>query len=56
MAKKPPADVRAYLARIGSKGGKLAAAKMTPEQRSARAKAAVTAREAKRRDRDASKA
>lgn len=40
--------LRNYLAKIGSKGGKVAARNMTPKQRSARAKKAVTAREAKR--------
>jgi hypothetical protein len=35
-------------AKKGSKGGKAAAAKLTPEQRKARAKKAVAAREAKR--------
>lgn len=36
---------------IGRRGGKAAAAKMTPEQRVARAKKAVTAREARRKAR-----
>ncbi len=46
MAKPDP--VREYLRKIGSKGGKQAAANMTAEERSARAKTAVDARDAKR--------
>ncbi len=48
MAKKLPPEIAEYFRREGKKGGKAAASKMTPEQRSARAKKAVTAREAKR--------
>jgi hypothetical protein len=54
MAKKRlPKEVREYLAALGSRGGKIggktAAANMTPEQRSERARKAVQAREAKRK-------
>jgi len=42
MAKQD--DVSKYLAKIGSKGGKAAALKMTKEQRSERARKAVEAR------------
>ena len=46
-------EIRDYLSRIGkkgaSKGGKAAAARMTPEERSERARKAVAAREAKRK-------
>jgi len=56
MRKKIPADVLEWFRKQGakggaiggSKGGKMAAANMTPEQRIARAKKAVAAREAKR--------
>lgn len=40
--------VKQYLSKIGSKGGKASAKNLTKEQRSARAKKAVDAREAKR--------
>jgi hypothetical protein len=43
-----PSKLRESLRIIGSRGGKAAAAKLTPAQRSARAKHAVTAREVKR--------
>ena len=55
LMKKPrsPAAIKAFFKEQGRKAGKLSAAarmlKMTPEQRSAVAKKAVTAREAKRR-------
>jgi hypothetical protein len=53
MAKKKlPAEVLEYFREEGAKGGKLGgparAAKLTPERRSAIAKSAVAAREAKR--------
>ncbi len=41
--------IRKAFQETGRQGGKTAAANMTPEQRSARAKKAVTAREAKRK-------
>jgi hypothetical protein len=45
---KIPAEFRAYLAKIGSKGGKIGGAKraanMTPEERSESARKAVQAR------------
>jgi hypothetical protein len=44
MATKVPAAMRKYLAEIGRKGGKQAGKTLTAEQRSARAKAAATAR------------
>jgi hypothetical protein len=47
MAKRDP--VREYLSKIGSKGGKRSLETMTAEERSARAKKAVDAREAKRK-------
>jgi len=55
--KKLPRDVLEYFRGQGKRGGKIggsaggkkAAASMTPEQRSARARKAVAAREAKRR-------
>jgi hypothetical protein len=49
---KLPPEVLEYFKKQGSKGGKLGGSKawenLTPEQRSARAKHAVAAREAKR--------
>lgn len=42
-------EISEYLSQIGSKGGKAAAEKMTADERAARAKKAVTAREAKRK-------
>ena len=39
---------REFFQKTGRKGGKAAAAKLTPEERSARAKHAVTVRETKR--------
>jgi hypothetical protein len=55
--KRLPPDVLEYFRRQGSRGGKIggsmggkkAAASMTPEQRSERARKAVAAREAKRK-------
>lgn len=43
------ADLKAYLAEIGSRGGKKTARKLTKEQRVERARRAVAAREAKKR-------
>ncbi len=40
-----------YLAKLGAKGGKASAAKLTPEQRIERARKAVQARERKRKGR-----
>ena len=48
MVKRDP--VREFLRKIGAKGGKRCLETMTPEQRSARAKTAVTAREVKRQE------
>ncbi len=42
-------DIAAYFKREGQKGGKASAAALSPEQRSARARKAVEAREAKRK-------
>ena len=42
-------QVKDYLRKIGARGGKRALMTMTAEERSARAKNAVTAREAKRK-------
>lgn len=42
-------EFREYLAKLGAKGGKVAAAKMTPTERSERARKAVAARERKRK-------
>jgi hypothetical protein len=47
--KKGKDPVKEYLRQIGSRGGKKAAEKMTAEERSARAKKAVDARERKRK-------
>ena len=44
MAKRIPAELRKYLAKLGSKGGKKAAESMTSAQRSARAKKAAATR------------
>ncbi len=62
MPKRMPPEVREWFrkqgakaARWGSEGGKAAAANMTPEQRIARAKRAVAAREAKRAARKVSR-
>jgi len=44
MAKRLPAAMRRYLADLGSKGGKTAAASLTAAQRSARARKAATTR------------
>jgi hypothetical protein len=53
--KKLPEDILEYFRRQGKIGGKLGGAKawenLTPEERSARAKHAVAAREAKRKAR-----
>jgi hypothetical protein len=50
--KKLPSEVLEYFRQQGAKGGRIggkkAAASMTPEQRSERARKAVAAREAKR--------
>jgi hypothetical protein len=48
--KKPERIIAEYLASIAGKGGKAAAANMSPEERHARAKKAVAAREAKRKE------
>ncbi len=64
MGKKLPADVLEWFRKQGakggtiggSKGGKTAASNMTKQQRSARAKHAVTVREAKRAARKRSSA
>jgi hypothetical protein len=52
--KNVPKSVRDYFSRLGrangSAGGKAAAANMTAEERSARAKKAVAAREEKRKN------
>jgi aspartate/methionine/tyrosine aminotransferase len=49
MAKKKlPPEIVEWFRREGAKGGKKAAAAMTPRQRSERARKAVAAREAKR--------
>lgn len=45
MVKK---EISQYLRKLGARGGKAAAAKLTPEERSERARKAVQAREAKR--------
>lgn len=71
MAKKPPSnvkeffreqlppDVLEFFKKQGAKGGKLGGSKawegLTPEERSARAKKAVAAREAKKAGKSASK-
>lgn len=51
--KKLPPEVLEFFRKQGTRGGKIggkkAAASMTPEQRSARARKAVAAREAKRK-------
>ena len=44
-------ELTAHLAKLGSKGGRAAASKLTPEQRSERAKKAVMAREHRRKER-----
>ena len=44
-------QLAAYMSVLGSRGGKESAGKLTPVQRSERAKMAVGAREAKRKDR-----
>jgi hypothetical protein len=44
MAKRVPAELRKYLAKLGSKGGKKSAESMTAAERSARAKKAATTR------------
>jgi hypothetical protein len=44
--------VQRYLRKIGAKGGKRCLETMTPEARSARAKKAVAAREAQRREKE----
>jgi hypothetical protein len=44
MANRVPAELRKYLAKLGSKGGKKAAKSMTAAQRSARAKKAAATR------------
>jgi hypothetical protein len=53
VAKKLPPDVLEFFKKQGAKGGKIGGKRsletMTPEQRTARALKAVTAREAKRR-------
>jgi len=49
---KLPPDMLAYFKEQGSSGGKTSSANMTPEQRSARARKAVAAREAKRQAAD----
>jgi hypothetical protein len=41
-------EFREYLAKLGAKGGKAAAQKMTAAQRSERARKAVAAREARK--------
>lgn len=52
MAKRLSADMRAYFGQLGTRGGKRAAALLSPEQRSARAtkasKAAALARTKKK--------
>jgi hypothetical protein len=54
MAKKLPAEMREYLAKIGKKGGlrggQARAANMTPKERSESARKAVAARWAKKRE------
>ena len=47
MTKK---EIREYFAKFGRKGGKAAAAKMTPEQRKASARKAAQARWAKKKE------
>lgn len=47
MKKKPPKEVREYMSRIGSEGGKKSKRTLTPEQ----ARRMVEARERKRRER-----
>jgi hypothetical protein len=42
-------ELRVYLRKLGAKGGTAAAASLTPEERSQRARHAVAAREAKRK-------
>jgi hypothetical protein len=42
-------ELRIYLRKLGAKGGNTAAANLSPDQRSQRARNAVAAREAKRR-------
>ena len=44
-------EFKAYLRELGAQGGRKAASNMTPAQRVARAKKAVAAREAKRKQR-----
>lgn len=46
MGKK---ELSRYLAKLGAKGGKASAEKLTPEQRTERARKAVEARERKRK-------
>lgn len=48
MTRARAGAVAAYLKEIGAKGGKAAAAKMTPAERTERARKAVAAREAKK--------
>jgi hypothetical protein len=42
-------ELARYLAKLGAKGGKAAAAKLTPDERRERARNAVQARERKRK-------
>jgi hypothetical protein len=42
-------ELQAYFKKMGSKGGKAAAAALSPQQRSERARKAVQVREAKRK-------
>ena len=42
-------ELRVYLRKLGAKGGTAAAASLTPQQRSERARKAVEAREARRK-------
>jgi hypothetical protein len=51
MAKKKNPTLREHLATIQSAGGKASWAKLTPEERSARARKAVEARWAKKKKR-----
>lgn len=57
MAKRLPPDVLEFFRKQGAKGGKIGGKRcletMTPEQRSDRARNAVAAREAKRRQKKA---
>jgi hypothetical protein len=54
MAKRLPPEIREFFKKQGAKGGKIGGKRsletMTPEQRSERARKAVAAREAKRKD------